>query len=172
MKRYFYLWHRWLGIGLCLLMALWFVSGLVMMYVGYPKLTPREHLAQLPALSAEDCCVPLAQVLAAADERQAPAAVRLTTVAGQPRYLLRYGQRVLAVDARSGQRLAGVDEQAARAAARQFAPGRGASYQGLVDEDVWTHSRALDADRPLHRVELDVLWRLHRWARSSFKRNP
>ena len=155
MKRYLYLWHRWLGIGLCLLMALWFVSGLVMMYVGYPKLTPREHLAQLPALSAEDCCVLLAQVLAAADERQAPAAVRLTTVAGQPRYLLRYGQRVLAVDARSGQRLAGVDEQAARAAARQFAPGRGASYQGLVDEDVWTHSRALDADRPLHRVELD-----------------
>ena len=27
MKRHLYLWHRWLGIGLCLFMALWFVSG-------------------------------------------------------------------------------------------------------------------------------------------------
>lgn len=23
MKRYLYLWHRWLGIGCCLLMVLW-----------------------------------------------------------------------------------------------------------------------------------------------------
>ena len=47
-KRYLYLWHRWLGIALCLFMALWFVSGVVMLYVGYPKLTPAEHLAHLP----------------------------------------------------------------------------------------------------------------------------
>jgi len=34
MKRYLYLWHRWLGIVLCLFMAMWFISGVVMMYVG------------------------------------------------------------------------------------------------------------------------------------------
>lgn len=34
MKRHLYLWHRWLGIALCLFMALWFVSGIVMLYVG------------------------------------------------------------------------------------------------------------------------------------------
>ena len=56
MKRYLYLWHRWLGIGLCLFMAMWFFSGMVMLYVGYPKLTPREHLAHLPALPLEGCC--------------------------------------------------------------------------------------------------------------------
>ncbi|MGV8195858.1 PepSY domain-containing protein, partial [Pseudomonas aeruginosa] len=50
MKRYLYLWHRWLGIGCCLLMVLWFVSGMVMLYVGYPKLTPLERLAHLPEL--------------------------------------------------------------------------------------------------------------------------
>ena len=39
MKRWLFLVHRWLGIGICLLFAMWFVSGMVMMYVGYPKLT-------------------------------------------------------------------------------------------------------------------------------------
>lgn len=155
MKRYLYLWHRWLGIGLCLLMVLWFVSGLVMLYVGYPKLTQREHLAQLPALSAQGCCVPLAQALAATGALRAPGSVRLTTVAGQPRYLLRYGRQVLAVDALGGERVSSFAEQDALASARQFAAGRDVSYQGLVDEDAWSHSRALDADRPLHRVGLD-----------------
>ena len=49
-KRWTYLVHRWLGIGGCLLMLLWFVSGMVMLFIGYPKLTPGERLAALPAL--------------------------------------------------------------------------------------------------------------------------
>lgn len=154
MKRYLYLWHRWLGIGLCLLMVLWFFSGLVMLYVGYPKLTQREHLAQLPPLSAEGCCVPLSQALAASGETQPPSAIRLSTVAGTPRYLLRYGPRSIAVDARSGKRLEAAGEADALAAARQFGGEQAMHYRGLVDEDAWSHSRALDGERPLHRVEL------------------
>ena len=38
-KRWLLLTHRWLGIGTCLLFFLWFLSGVVMMYVGHPKLT-------------------------------------------------------------------------------------------------------------------------------------
>ncbi|SDS74619.1 PepSY-associated TM region [Halopseudomonas litoralis] len=152
MKRYLYLWHRWLGIGLCLLLALWFVSGLVMLYVGYPKLTFREHLAQLPPLAQEHCCVPLSQVLN--DAGPAPDSIRLTTVAGEPRYMLRYGQRTEVRDARSGAQLGPFDQTQALAAVRQFAGEGAVRYQGLVDEDAWTHSRGLDADRPLHRVAL------------------
>ena len=33
LKRWWYVTHRWLGIALCLLFAMWFVSGVVMMYV-------------------------------------------------------------------------------------------------------------------------------------------
>ena len=36
--------HRWLGIGMCLLLTLWFASGIVMMYVEYPQLTDAERL--------------------------------------------------------------------------------------------------------------------------------
>ena len=43
-KRLLYLSHRWLGVVLCLFFAPWFISGVVMMYVGHPKLTAPERL--------------------------------------------------------------------------------------------------------------------------------
>ncbi|WP_225934337.1 hypothetical protein [Cupriavidus sp. EM10] len=50
LKRWLYLIHRWMGIAGCLLIAMWFGSGLVMMYVGFPGLTDAERLAGLPRI--------------------------------------------------------------------------------------------------------------------------
>lgn len=44
-KRPLFLLHRWAGIVLCLFFALWFVSGIFMMYVEFPQLTNVERLA-------------------------------------------------------------------------------------------------------------------------------
>jgi uncharacterized iron-regulated membrane protein len=33
-KRWLFLLHRWLGVVVCAFFAMWFVSGVVMMYVG------------------------------------------------------------------------------------------------------------------------------------------
>lgn len=43
-KRQLFLFHRWLGILLCLLFSAWFVSGIFMMYVEYPQLDHGERL--------------------------------------------------------------------------------------------------------------------------------
>ncbi|USX18765.1 PepSY domain-containing protein [Oxalobacteraceae bacterium OTU3REALA1] len=155
MRRYIYLLHRWTGIVMCVLMALWFVSGVVMLFVGYPKLTPWERLAALPPLSQAGCCIAPEQALA---KSTAPADVQrltLTSIAGQPHYLLLEGDgRYTPVDAISGAMPGRADERTAIAAARSFKPGSAAHYQGLIDEDRWTHSRALNPHRPLHIVDL------------------
>jgi hypothetical protein len=91
-KRWTYLVHRWLGIGGCLLMLLWFVSGMVMLFIGYPKLTPGERLAALPVLGEardlQGCRYCLAAVQAE------PEAVALTTLRGEPAYVVRSGSNV------------------------------------------------------------------------------
>ena len=183
MKRWLYLVHRWLGIPLCLVMALWFFSGMVMLYVGYPKLSDEERLQGLAALSADGCCVPLAQALQAAGLADAAAGAsvvaaaapasaptgkagrqsgqraqswRLAAIAGRPHYLFGDGAALaVAVDARSGQRVASVDAAQALLSARHFAHGLPARHLGLLSEDAWSHSRALDGHRPLHVVALD-----------------
>ena len=45
--RQLYLWHRYVGIALCLLFALWFVSGVAMMYVRMPILFPADRFGYL-----------------------------------------------------------------------------------------------------------------------------
>lgn len=149
-KRLVYLTHRWTGVFACLLMTLWFISGITMLFVGYPKLTPDERLAALPPLSLVSCCAPVQQTWEQADK------LVLSTVAGQTSYLLSSGKQV------APERLSAIDGQAMLAdpatilqSARQFLPGVGARYVGLLTEDKWTHARSLDPHRPLHIVEME-----------------
>jgi uncharacterized iron-regulated membrane protein len=48
--------HRYLGIAVGLLMATWFVSGIVMMYVDFPQPAGSERLHNLPPIAWADCC--------------------------------------------------------------------------------------------------------------------
>ena len=42
--------HRYLGIALAIPMLAWCLSGVVMMYVGYPSLPEEIRLGHLPSL--------------------------------------------------------------------------------------------------------------------------
>src|SRR5690606_22325894 len=48
--------HRYLAVAVGLLMALWCLSGFVMMYQPFPALTQMERLAGLAPLRLEGCC--------------------------------------------------------------------------------------------------------------------
>lgn len=145
-KRCCYLAHRWTGVAACALMLLWFISGVVMLFVGYPKLTPWERLGALPPLRAVSCCV-------AVDSAPEMA---LTSIRGRPYYRLRDDKgRYRLLDAATGTPAATVDRGAALAAAQAFIPRAAATYLGQVDEDSWTHSRGLNPHRPLHMVQMD-----------------
>lgn len=187
LKRWWYLSHRWLGIGLCLLFAMWFASGVVMMYTGYPKLTEQERLQHLPALSAASgtsdtsaaqALLSPSQLLERANWRQPVQALRLARLRGEtPVYLLtpaaetgatgtagstapRRRPQPLVLDARTAQQLPPADADVALASAAAWAgTDQGLRYLGELQEDAHTHSRGLDAHRPLHRVALaDGTW--------------
>lgn len=169
-KRWLFLIHRWLGIVACAFFAMWFVSGVVMMYVGYPKLTEAERLQHLPplgtgskllapreALDAAGIAGPLKELrlAAASGGRAVYLAVPLGTDPAAGMRRASPGGSVVTIDARSGARLQAVDAPLALASAASYAgPGVGLDYRGTVGEDAFTHSRGLDAHRPLHRVQL------------------
>ena len=164
LKRWLFLVHRWLGIGICLLFAMWFASGMVMMYVGYPKLTEEERLQRLPPLQADARLLAPARALAAAGVTGPLDELRLAASSGgRPVYVATpaahegppKGSGAVVIDAVSGQRLRAVDEAHAMASATAFAgPGVARVYLGTIAEDAFTHSRALDPHRPLHKVQL------------------
>lgn len=151
-KRWLYLVHRWLGIALSLFFALWFLSGVVMMYVGYPKLTVDERLQGGAALTTATCCAAPAALLVGLPRDAALKSLRLGMVAGQPRLLAMQGKHAFAVDAASGAALTATEIVGAGRTAAAFAPTAMIGAIEQLAEDAWTHSKALDPHRPLFRV--------------------
>jgi len=156
LKRWLYLTHRWLGIVLCLFLAMWFFSGVVMMYVGYPKLTEQERLSHLPSITPTSLLSP-AQAFARAGAAGPLRELSLSAGrAGRATYHAWFqdGRRVQ-VDASDGRVPEAADQATALSSARVFAGSAVAlTYEGLVHEDAFTHSGALDRHRPLHRIAI------------------
>ena len=48
--------HRYLGVAVGLLMVMWFASGIVMMYVGFPRVTEAERARTLEPIAWQGCC--------------------------------------------------------------------------------------------------------------------
>lgn len=155
MKRWLFLAHRWLGIVACVFMLLWFVSGIVMMYVGYPKLTQAERLTRLPPLESAQCCISVGEAARALPEGMQMTSIVLTSAAGRMQYQFGFDKKIIAVDAISGMRIDDVSVQDAMLSAQVFMPEGTPRYLDRIQEDTWTHTRALDVYRPLHRVQMD-----------------
>lgn len=141
-KRWILLGHRWLGIGTCLLFFLWFLSGVVMMYVGHPKLTWQERLEHLPPLEASQPLLSPADAFRRAGIQGTVTDLRLANArAGQPVYIAqirpdarpapdapRPEPRLVALDARTGTLLPPTDPATALASAQVYLEQGGLSH--------------------------------------------
>jgi hypothetical protein len=159
-RRWLYLTHRWLGIAGCLLFAMWFLSGLVMMYVGFPELTEQERLRGLSALRIGEAVVTPAAALAALPDgagKLPPQRMSLQTLhASTPpepvwRILDAQGHRHV-VSARDGRLLGPFDAGQAEIIARAFSGRPAARWVETLDRDQWTVPNGLNPLRPLHRI--------------------
>src|SRR4051812_1528833 len=48
--------HRYLGVAAGFLMVMWFASGIVMIYVGFPHITEAARMRALTPISWQACC--------------------------------------------------------------------------------------------------------------------
>lgn len=150
--RLLHLAHRWLGIASGLLILGWFVSGLVMLYVPFPKLTPDERFAHLEPLRAES--LRLAPAEAARACAGAPRSLRLAMGGGHPVYHFVTPDGACSVRADDGRRVE-VSAEVVRDAVRRFAPTATPLAIDPIERDQWTVYATYDVHRPLLRVPLD-----------------
>ncbi|RZT41773.1 PepSY-associated TM helix domain-containing protein [Cupriavidus agavae] len=171
-KRWLYLIHRWMGIAGCLLIAMWFGSGLVMMYVPFPALTQAERLAGLPPLdraALAGIAVSPDAAMQAAGLATFPRSLRVEMGGDGPVYRMIDAKgephTVSAADARV---IRAVDADAALRTARQFA-GKPVAWLDTIERDQWTVPNGLNPWRPLHhfRVQDDAGTELYVSARTG-----
>lgn len=155
LKRWLYLGHRWLGIATGLLFATWFVSGLVMMYVGFPALTEAERRDGLPILDWRRVVVSPTQALAAAGQDRFPRDLRLAMLDAEPVYrIVAWDGARHTVAATDGRPVDGVAGPEALAVAAHDPRAVHPRLDGSVGRDQWSVTARYDPQRPFHRVRL------------------
>ena len=146
--------HRWLGVAGCLLFILWFASGIAMMYVRMPEVTPAERLGRAAAVDAAALGVTVAEAARIAGITNT-GPVQLSMLGGRPVYRFG-GQAAVTVFADRAKKLGVVGDADALSSARAYAPEHASRLRqaGLVAvPDQWTlQSRA---HLPLHRMVAD-----------------
>lgn len=156
MKRRIFLWHRYLGIGLSLLFAFWFVSGVAMLYVRFPILDPEDRFPLLPRFDPAAFVVTPEEAVARAAIEGHPRRVRLATLLDRPiYYILPVNGPWVGVYAADGAVLASVDRNLAREVVRQYTDSQPqyVDFVGAIDQ--WTLTNSLNLHRPLYRFALD-----------------
>jgi hypothetical protein len=155
LRRWLYIGHRWIGIATCLLFAMWFVSGLVMMYVAFPGLTDRERLAALPDLAWEKIALSPDRAMSAAGAKRYPRDLGLNMLADEPVYRLTgwdgARQTVSAVD---GRVVTDISEAQAIAVAAHHATSHAPHLETIVDRDQWSVTARYDPLRPFYLIAL------------------
>jgi len=147
--------HRYLGIALCLLVVMWFASGIVMIYAGgMPRLTPQLRLERMPVLDLTQVKLTPAEAAERIGLEVGRGAGRtvLGTVMNRPAY--RFGGQVVFAD--SGELLNELSLGQARTAASRFAnlPEEKVRHIAtLTKVDQWTLGQGRQL--PLHKFAVD-----------------
>jgi hypothetical protein len=168
LKRYLIFVHRWLGVALSILFFLWFVSGIVMMYWGFPGVSGTDRLSRAPVLDPAQIRLSPEEAYARLERDDPPGRVLLTSFDGRPVYQFgggsgrgrgRRGGRggrgggdaTVYADDGSVQRQidsAMIDRAATRWASQ---PLSSAKKESVIAVDQWTVSGQLRTLRPLYK---------------------
>ena len=151
MKRTLVVVHRWLGVPLSVLFAIWFPSAIGMMYWDFPTITPRDQLAHGRALDPRAIRITPAGALAAARVLDTPQELRLNTFDGRPVYRIRRGPSDVVVFADTGAIRGRADSDLMRRIASTWA-GRDAHdphVDAVTAVDQWTVQAPLRTLRPM-----------------------
>jgi hypothetical protein len=145
--------HRWMGIFFGIVFIVWFVSGVVFMYVGMPSLSTKERLGHIPPLDLST--VRFSPAEAATRNDLDPSRFKVEMYYdGRPIY--RFG--TIKVYADTGDQVPGANALKAVEIVRKWVPQQ---YQSTVrydayleDSDQWTLQQAQRQFMPLHRISV------------------
>ncbi len=145
--------HRWLGVCLCALFLLWFVSGVGMMYWDFPHVSAADRLEHEFALNPTQVRLTPQDAYAQLKSSRPPSNVRLVPFDGRPAYRFRIGRAESIVYADTGEVLTACPPELTLRIASAWTnqPAATAKLELNTEEDQWTVSGQFRALRPLRK---------------------
>ena len=136
---------------MCLMFAVWFATGAVMVFVAFPSLPEDVRAARSEVIDPAQIRIGPAQ---AASLLGPSSGVRLTSGGGIAAYVGKQDGRFVAISAVDGKALPPIAAAQAKRIAERFGQAPAASVVGPFDYDQWVVHQQFDPSRPLYRVRL------------------
>ncbi|CAN5271367.1 PepSY domain-containing protein [soil metagenome] len=152
-RRWLFLIHRWVGVAAALFCAMWFFSGVVMMYVPFPGLSDADRMAFLEPLDWRGVKVSPDAAMATAKLKTWPDSLKLTMLAGEPVWRMAVGKTRFAVSASDGRTLAPTTPEQALSIVKRLRPDATGATVTTVVRDQWFVAQGFDPHLPLQRVD-------------------
>jgi uncharacterized membrane protein len=149
--------HRWFGVVLGLFFAMWFFTGMVMIYVPFPSLSEGDRLSYLETVDTAEIVLPPAEAIAVCGPEKTTG-LRVISIQGRPAYVCnRENSRMHGVYADTGAPVQPLEEDAVTNRLQRFTSAP-IDFITKVEYDQWIVHQRFDALRPFYRIELqDVL---------------
>jgi uncharacterized iron-regulated membrane protein len=145
--------HRWAGVVLCLLFAIWFASGAVLHFVTFPSLSRDDQHAGSETIDLSRVFIDPNDALI-----RAPLAndLRLLSVAGRPVYVAEQPKGIwLRIAGDTGEVLPPFSAAVAATVAERFSRASTVGVSGPMEYDQWIVHQRFDPYRPFYRVRLN-----------------
>jgi sulfite reductase (NADPH) flavoprotein alpha-component len=135
----------------------WFISGLVLAYVPFPKMSSAEKLRYLRPINWSAVHVTPASSLAVLGLTEFPQEMRLEMSGVRPVYRIKgWDKRNYTVAADTGDQIRGVSSEEALAIVRQqLATPQATIKAANIDSDQWTMTGYWNKERPFHVIALN-----------------
>jgi hypothetical protein len=146
--------HRYLGIGMGLLMVMWCLSGIVMIHHPFPQLDQPDRIGGLAAIDWHGIGALAGKDLPGPD--RAVTRFQVEMVGARPVLRLWFADSpLMLIDLNAAQPLGAVTAEQATAVAKMYAAARGLPTQPIraqtIEYDQWTIG-GTTSDRPLYKV--------------------
>lgn len=152
LRRLWFRVHRYVGLVCLVIMLLWSLSGVVMMYQGYPRQSAEEQLATLAPLSLARCCE--TPQLAHVEDQITQLVVEMLDDRPTLHLYWANGERQL-FDLTHGTGLPSISPELARKVARRYLGRDHLPPAEVIARDQWTVYGSYNPHRPLYRFSVD-----------------
>lgn len=142
--------HRWLGIVTCLVFALWFASGAVLVFKPFPALSHGDQLGLEAPIAFPSVRLSPYEAIRTAGGGDT---LRLVQRGAAPAYVVGTARGLVSIDAHTGTRRPLVDRKSAVALATKLG-GSAAQASPAFDYDQWVVHNRFDPLRPFYRLDM------------------
>ncbi|WP_103863512.1 PepSY domain-containing protein [Aquimarina sp. I32.4] len=146
--------HHWLGTFFCGLFLLWFLSGFVMMYQGFPYLSQAERIEMLSGGSNKELLSP--KTVFEKDSISEIFQLRMNHVVNRPVFHLITSQgKLISRYADNGKKIVLNKELVQKIAAQNIQTTNNATIQKLTELDQWIPRTKYLQHMPIYKIEFE-----------------